>query len=75
MLEKNWSKKGTLKKSFAGSQRRFEGAVRAGLMSAKERGGQEGKKGAMLVEQRRELRGGGGGKCGERKVRQLSIKR
>ena len=40
-------------------------------------GGQEGKREAMLVEQRREVqvRRGGGGKCGEHKVRQLSIKR
>ena len=78
-LEKKLVKKREpLKKTFAGSQKSFEGAVRAGLMSVwAGQGGPEGKRGAMLVEQRREVqvRGGGEGKCGEHKVRQLSIKR
>ena len=52
--------------------------MKAGLMSVwAGQGGPEGKRGAMLVEQRREVqvRGGGEGKCGEHKVRQPSIKR
>ena len=62
-----------------GSQREFEDAVKGQKLKTQEAGGQEQELGAEVqgksMAMRRELRGGGGGKCEEHKVRWPSIKR